>query len=139
MTDQEKIEIKNTIFAVSENKEAARKMLEKYPDFFTEKEKTCLKYLIGDLPKDYDGNLDFYGINKLPDNVKFENKGYVFLNSLTTLPDNIKFENEGYVNLYSLNTLPDNVKFENEGYVYIDERLYNHLPENFDKTKFKFY
>ena len=134
ISEQEKFNFVKTVFAIAEPKtaKAVRLMLEKYPDVFQDRYKTCLKYIIGDLPKNYNGHLNFYGINKLPNNIKFENKGYVNLYSLTTLPDNIKFENKGWVDLSSLTTLPNNVKFENKGWV--DLGSLTTLPNN---VKFK--
>jgi hypothetical protein len=38
----------------------------------------------------------------LPEGVKFENGGYVYLSSLMSLPEGVKFENGGYVYLSSL-------------------------------------
>ena len=63
------------------------------------------------------GYVDLTHLTTLPEGVKFENQGSVYLGSLTSLSD-VKFENRGYVYLLSLTTLSD-VKFENHGCVYL--------------------
>ncbi len=77
---------------------------------------------------DHDDFIYLYSLTQLPDNVYFNNKGYVSLDSLTQLPDNVYFNNEGFVYLYSLTQLPENVIFNNKGFV--DLYSLTQLPDN---------
>ena len=79
-------------------------------------------------------------LTKLPDNIKFNNKGYVDLcgNKLTKLPNNIKFNNEGGVDLShnKLTKLPDNIKFNNEGYVDLSNNLLKSVPRCIENIEY---
>ncbi|MCK9542649.1 MAG: DUF6166 domain-containing protein, partial [Novosphingobium sp.] len=67
-------------------------------------------------------------LTQLPENIQFNNNGYVYLPSLTQLPENIQFNNKGYVSLDSLTQLPENIQFNNGGSIYLDSLT--QLPEN---------
>ena len=54
-------------------------------------------------------------ITYIPDNIKFNNKGGVYLSYLKEMGNNVIFNNKGDVNLYSLNKMGDNVIFNNNG------------------------
>ncbi len=64
---------------------------------------------------DYHISLDL--IKRMPDNVIFNNRGNVWLNSLTKIGKNIIFNNEGFVNLESLESLNNTVQFNNKSFI----------------------
>jgi hypothetical protein len=85
---------------------------------------------------DHEGNVDIGYVKSLPDNVQFNNEGFVNLFSLKSLlPNNIQFNNKRNVYFYSLTSLPDNKYeiFKNEGIVYYNN--YNSMFNPRDREK----
>ena len=74
------------------------------------------------------GNANLYLSKSLPENIQFNNGGYVDLNFLTSLPESVQFNNGGNVYFYSLTSLPESNNFNNGGHVYL--KSLKSLPEN---------
>jgi len=85
---------------------------------------------------DVQGNVKLYGygLTSLPDNIKFNNKGIVWLdnNDLISLPDNIEFNNDDTIYLYNndLKTLPNNL---GDFYDRLDDQTKEYIVEKFPR------
>ena len=73
----------------------------------------------------------------LPDHIKFNNKGCVYLhdNRLTTLPSGIEFNNGDDVSLFNnlLTSLPEDIKFNNSNTIYLYNNPLESLQDNIDE------
>ena len=67
-------------------------------------------------------------LRSLPENVQFNNGGYVYLLSLKSLPESTQFNNSTYTYLYQLKFLPENTLFNNGGAVFLP--LLEYLPKS---------
>ena len=54
-------------------------------------------------------------ITYIPDNIKFNNKGGVYLSYLKEMGNNIIFNNKGFIDLSDLNKIGNNIIFNNNG------------------------
>ena len=74
------------------------------------------------------GHMDCYGI--IPDNVTFNNTGYVSFYDCCKLP-NIVLNNYGHVHLISLNEVHSDIIFNNHGHLYFNKLV------NLNKLNYK--